>query len=93
MSLPPDFWHAFGRRLYVTRLALELGEREAAAACGVSVRSYRRWEAGRPASNSARPVVAFCSRFAVSPDWLLLGQRHLIGRHLRERSRGKVAIL
>ena len=40
---------AYGRRLRLTRIALDITEAEAAAAHGVTLRTYRRWEAGFPA--------------------------------------------
>ena len=40
---------AYGRRLRLTRIALDITEAEAAAAHGVTLRTYRRWEAGSPA--------------------------------------------
>jgi transcriptional regulator with XRE-family HTH domain len=87
-NTPPRIeWRAHGHRLRVIRAALGLTEREAAAAHGVTLRTYRRWEAG------ARPRhvgVAFAERYDVSLDWLVLGKGERLGRHL---TRGRVAIL
>jgi transcriptional regulator with XRE-family HTH domain len=39
-------WKRVGHRLRVTRLALGLTDQEAATAHGVTVGTYRKWEAG-----------------------------------------------
>jgi transcriptional regulator with XRE-family HTH domain len=39
-------WPEIGRRFRVARLVLGLTEQEAADAYGVTLRTYRKWEAG-----------------------------------------------
>lgn len=41
-------WQNVGHRLRSARAPLEIDEREAAAGYGVSLRTYRRYEQGRP---------------------------------------------
>jgi len=86
-----DSWIETGHRLRVTRLALGITEREAAAASGVTVRTYRRWEAGGyPRGTGLRD---FAARYDVSMDWLLFGGAATIRPHLAKRAGGKLAIL
>jgi len=85
------FWRAVGRRLRVMRGALGLTEQQAAKGFGVSLRTYRRYEAGQR-QRSAVPAVNFARRYNVSLDWLFDGDRHRIGRCL-SHSAGKIAIL
>jgi transcriptional regulator with XRE-family HTH domain len=86
-----DGWdqQACAHRLRVTRIALGITEQEAADAHGVTVRTYRKWEAGAN-QRSIRPTLRFAEKFDVSMDWLLGGEGFNVGRHLQ---RGKVAIL
>lgn len=72
--------------------ALESNEAAAAAACGVNLRTYRRWEAGRP-TQRALPLVKFAKTFRVSLDWLIEGEGFNLGRHLTSETRTKLAIL
>lgn len=84
-----SYWHAVARRLRVTRGALGLTEQQGAEAFGVSLLTYRRYEAGRR-HRSAGPAINFARRYDVSLDWLFDGDTDRIGRHL---TRGKIAIL
>ena len=69
-----SYWRAYGDRLRVTRQTLGISESYAAAAHLVSLRTYRRYERGFSQTNSSRGVIAFCKKYAVGPDWLLLGR-------------------
>jgi transcriptional regulator with XRE-family HTH domain len=43
----------FGRRLVVTRLALEITEQEAAEALHITLATYRKWEKRGPSRNQS----------------------------------------
>jgi transcriptional regulator with XRE-family HTH domain len=66
-------WRAVYRRLPTTRLLLGISETEAAAAARVSLRTYRKWEAGhdRPTDTG---ILAFAYAYDVSLDWLANGE-------------------
>jgi transcriptional regulator with XRE-family HTH domain len=66
-------WRAVYRRLPITRLVLGISETEAAAAARVSLRTYRKWEAGhdRPTDTG---ILAFAYAYDVSLDWLANGE-------------------
>ena len=85
-------WHLVGRRLRVTRLALGITEQEAAAAHGVTLRTYRRWEAGARQTNNPRYLLNFAEKYDVSLDWLLIGEAAGVGSHLAKNAKGKIAI-
>ena len=73
-----SYWCAHGQRLRLARSVLSITEREAAAAHGVTLRTYRRWERGGPQTNSSRGLTAFCKAYGVSVDWLMLGRAHFV---------------
>lgn len=83
---------AIGHRLRVVRAALGLTEREAADAFGVTLRTYRRYEAGC-VGNRPLTIVRFACRYAISLDWIIYGESDRIGPHLAKDAKGKVAIL
>ena len=91
------YYRAFGNRLRITRVTLDLCEAQAASACGVALRTYRTWEAGAPDCGCLRgyprALVAFADRYDVSLDWLVCGLGDCLGRHLAAKSAGSVAIL
>jgi transcriptional regulator with XRE-family HTH domain len=64
-----SFYRDFSLRLRQVREALGLTEQQAAAGAGVTVRTYRRWEAGQ-IGRSAVPVFKFGRKFRVNLDWL-----------------------
>jgi transcriptional regulator with XRE-family HTH domain len=66
-------WRAVYRRLPITRLVLGISDTEAAAAARVSLRTYRKWEAGhdRPTNTG---ILAFAYAYDVSFDWLANGE-------------------
>jgi ribosome-binding protein aMBF1 (putative translation factor) len=64
-----EFYRAFGRRLRYARRQLGISEAAAAAALGFSVRSYRRYEAGKPMPNNGC-LGRYAKAFNVSIDWL-----------------------
>jgi transcriptional regulator with XRE-family HTH domain len=63
------FYRDFGARLRLVREALGLTEQQAADGAGVTVRTYRRWEAGHKGKSSG-PVFKFGEKFRVNLDWL-----------------------
>lgn len=81
--------HAVGERLRILRLALGYDEKTMANLIGVSVATYRKYEAGSHIRNFEN-VAAFCCRHEIPLEWMLIGD----GRFLPERVRsGTVAIL
>lgn len=86
-------WQAYGRRLRLARLTLGISEAGAAAAHRVTLRTYRRWEAGARQSGRPEPMVSFAERYGVSIDWLVFGNTHGLTSQLAVNPGGKVAIL
>jgi transcriptional regulator with XRE-family HTH domain len=87
-------WRACGHRLRVTRIALGITEQAAADAHGVTLATYRKYEAGYPQRPKlAGGFVGFANAFDVSIDWLCSGETAYIGAHLAKRNPGIVAIL
>ena len=84
-----NLWQAISERLRIVRIALGLSEKEAAEAFGVTLRTYRRYEAG--GAVPGKHWLRFCDRYRISVNWLLLGDGRGLGPHLARR--GKVAIL
>jgi transcriptional regulator with XRE-family HTH domain len=85
-------YRAIGHRLRVARLALGLTQQDVARAVCVTLRTYRKYEAGqRP--RSIRALVAFSQKYDTSLDWLFLGEGAGIGAHLARRSNSAIAIL
>jgi transcriptional regulator with XRE-family HTH domain len=85
-------WNLYAHRLRVIRIVLGLSEKDAAVAHGVTLRTYRKWEAGAE-QRSPTPMLNFASRHNVSIDWLVIGEGAAIDSHLAKRAQGKVAIL
>jgi DNA-binding XRE family transcriptional regulator len=83
------YWPAVGHRMRLTRFALGITEKEAAAAWGVTLTTYRRYEAGAP-QRSSGPTLRFSEVYDVSFDWVICGETARLKRRL---TRGKVAIL
>jgi transcriptional regulator with XRE-family HTH domain len=64
----------FGARLREMRERLRITEQEAAGGAGVTLKTYQRWERGKPSNGSAEPVIRLSKRFGVSLNWLLMGE-------------------
>jgi hypothetical protein len=64
----------FGHRLRVTRLALGITEVEAAAACLITLRTYRNREAGLPFRGWHEGLSLFVDKYDLTYDWLLCGE-------------------
>jgi len=84
-------WRAWGHRLMVTRLALGISEQEAADAYGVTLRTYRGYEAGKRSRGGG--WMDFAEKYDVSIDWLCSGDPGYLRPHLTKGTRGKIAIL
>jgi transcriptional regulator with XRE-family HTH domain len=67
------WYQAFGARLRATRLTLGIGETEAAAASLVTLRAYRRREAGLPFRSWHEGLVSFAQKYDLSFAWLFAG--------------------
>jgi transcriptional regulator with XRE-family HTH domain len=91
----PDcvFWRHVGHRYRVARLALGLTEQEAAAAAGVTVKTWRKWENQGPGRAGHLGPLDFAARFDVSIGWLFCGEGESIGSHLAKHANGVIAIL
>jgi transcriptional regulator with XRE-family HTH domain len=87
-----NYWHDYAHRLRVTRIVLGVTEKEAAAAHGVTLTTYRKWENGKP-PRSGKPYLAFSAKYDVNLDWLIAGETADIGSHLSKGAPGKVALL
>jgi hypothetical protein len=85
-------WRAFGRHLKVARIVVGISEQEAACDFGVTIRTYRKYDAGREPRGS-QSTSRFARKHGISQDWLLFGEGALIRPHLPKGARGKVAIL
>jgi DNA-binding XRE family transcriptional regulator len=57
------------KRLRSLRNELGLSELQAAQDHGVTLRTYRGWESGRPMTPSAGPMLKFCDSNKISPDY------------------------
>jgi ribosome-binding protein aMBF1 (putative translation factor) len=64
-----EYYRAFARRLRYARNQLGISEAEAAYAFGVTVRTFRRYEAGKPGGSYQR-VGDFGYAFNISLSWL-----------------------
>jgi transcriptional regulator with XRE-family HTH domain len=78
--------------MYITRLTLGITEAEAAAAYGVTVRTYRGWEAGRRQRLNHDGIVRFAEKYDVSIDWIVSGEGFGLGPHMTKPA-GNLAIL
>ena len=85
-----------GHRLRVTRIALGLSEKQAAADYGITLRTYRKWEDGarqRDCWRLTRGYIAFAEKYDVSLDWLIGGKAANNLGHLAVNRGATVAIL
>ena len=85
-------WRDQGHRLRVVRIVLDITEQEAADVCGVTLRTYRRYEQGAK-RKSIRPVKNFARHYGVSLGWLFDGEGILNSEHVGRKATRKVAIL
>jgi transcriptional regulator with XRE-family HTH domain len=88
-----EWYRAFGQRLRETRLALGITEAEAAAARLVTLRTYRRHEAGLPHRGKHSGLVSFARKYDLSYNWLLAGAGDKFNTPPAARRRNKLAIV
>jgi transcriptional regulator with XRE-family HTH domain len=88
----PASSRGYGHRLRLARLTLGVTEGEVAAALGITLRTYRRWEARVWPHVQAGPILAFAQMYGVSVDWLVTGDPGGLGSHLSKRTAGKVVL-
>jgi transcriptional regulator with XRE-family HTH domain len=69
------WYRDFGLRLRVKRLASGITEVEAAATCRITLRTYRRWEAGRPSRGGHAGLLAFAKKCDANVCWLFGGSQ------------------
>jgi transcriptional regulator with XRE-family HTH domain len=67
------FYRDLGHRIKITRMELGLSEAEAAAAHGVTLRNYQKWEAGGRHKGGHYKLLAFCQRYDVNIAWFYGG--------------------
>jgi hypothetical protein len=79
---------AVGHRLRAARIACGITERTAAA-CEVSLRTYRKWGAGGAQKNWHDQLSLFANKFGVSLTWIVLGA----GDPPKNPADGKIAFL
>jgi transcriptional regulator with XRE-family HTH domain len=84
-----QFDKEYGLRLRITRAALGITEEQAADAFGITLKTYRRHEAGERVRGTI-PILMFSERYNVSLDWLLMGDTSRLDRRF---TTGNVAIL
>jgi transcriptional regulator with XRE-family HTH domain len=82
----PASCRGYGHRLRIARLTLGVTEREAASALGITLRTYRKWEARRWPPVQAGPVLAFAETYDVNLDWLISGKGFGLKPHLTVRT-------
>jgi len=63
------FYREYPGRLRRLRQKLNLSEAQAAKDHGVTLHTYRRWEAGFRPSGSAKPMLKFCKKHGLSLDY------------------------
>jgi DNA-binding XRE family transcriptional regulator len=64
----------FGQRLRALRQLRGYTEQDAAATAEVTLRTWRRWEAGCVGRGDSQWIIAFSEEYAVSYMWLLSGK-------------------
>jgi len=69
-----EFRREYPVRLRFLRRRLRLSEAQAAADHGVTLHTYRRWEAGVPSTPSAKPGMQFCKKHGLAFDYYFAGK-------------------
>jgi transcriptional regulator with XRE-family HTH domain len=62
-----------GKRLRVTRLALQLGQREFAARAGIASNTYNQYEQGTRLIPPGK-ATALCEEYNLTLDWIYRGE-------------------
>jgi transcriptional regulator with XRE-family HTH domain len=68
-----EYYRQFAQRLSAVRSALQLSEEQAALLAGVTPKTYRGWEAGKPVG-TVKYLLALCRRSGVSAGYLMAGE-------------------
>jgi hypothetical protein len=68
------FYSEYGSRLQNVRKALNIAEAEAAAVFCVTLKTYRRYEAGKHHRTKYKGIVAFAKKYKVKYLWLFEGR-------------------
>jgi len=69
-----EYHRAFARRLRLLRALLKLTEAGAAADHGVTLQTYRRWEAGGRSRRWLRAMLKFCKKHDVRYEFYIAGE-------------------
>jgi transcriptional regulator with XRE-family HTH domain len=85
------YWKAYGDRLRLVRLLLGISEEQAADAHGVTVQTYKKWEAGGRQRGASRARTS--KNYDISIDWLFSGRANLLKKQIAFNPGGKLAIL
>jgi len=75
------WYHAFGERLRVVRLALGMTDVEAASIGLITLRTYRKMEAGLPFHRWDHGFLCLSEEYDVSLRWLLAGIGDMWTKH------------
>lgn len=70
-----NYYRELGKRLQWLRAALQLTEAQAAADHGVTLPTYRRWEAGGRIRGKYQALSNFCKKHKVSYEFYFAGQK------------------
>lgn len=85
------YWRQYGDRLRLARLVLQITEAQAADAAGVTLKTYKKWEAGTP-HRQGKGFFRLAEKYDISLDWLGLGEGGGVRNHL-VFNRSKFSIL
>jgi Helix-turn-helix len=78
MEDPIWYQTEFAYRLRLVRKALKISEQQAAAASGMTVKTYRKWESAERFRNNYPGVSNFAQTFGVSLTWLICGEGQVL---------------
>lgn len=67
---------AFTQRIKRVRKLLGISEREAARAWQITLRTYRRWEGGKPIPRMDARLFNFVETYGIDIDWLVGGDEY-----------------
>jgi DNA-binding XRE family transcriptional regulator len=67
------WWSEFGERLQLARSRLGITKDEAAAALRLTLRTYEKWESGKPGRSNHSGVFCFAETYGLTLDWLIAG--------------------
>jgi transcriptional regulator with XRE-family HTH domain len=79
-----DYARELGNRLREVRRLLGITEHEAASAAGITIRTWRRWEAGLP-GRGHNALLRFAKNLEVSAGWLIVNEGTPFPREIDRR--------